>query len=55
MPGQDDEERRREEERLRELRRMREAEAEKRRRDEDATRSSVCPHGYVRGKCPDGC
>jgi hypothetical protein len=59
----DDEERRRELERLREAEerrrdheRAREAEAEeRRRRDEDAVRSSVCTHGYVRGKCPEGC
>jgi hypothetical protein len=44
------------EERRRERERSREAEAEeRRRRDEDAVRSSVCTHGYVRGKCPKGC
>jgi hypothetical protein len=35
------------------FRKMREAEAEKRRRDEDAARSLLFRHGRIRGDCPD--
>ena len=49
----DDEQRRQEEARRQEeVRKLREAEAEKRRREQDATRSAVCRHGNIVGNCP---